>query len=115
MANLSNERWAFKESSDPGRYKVLGTIPGKKFTIAIIPFTSTGDSEKDELLKKEAEDHARLIAAAPELLEALEDADKTIEYLQNKFISMEKEHDHAATRTGNARRNILLALQKAKP
>lgn len=48
------------------------------------------------------------------LYEALIEAEKTIAYLQRKYISMEQKDDHAATRSGNARRKINEALAKAE-
>ena len=42
--------------------------------------------------------NAQLIATAPELVDALKQSHALIKFLQRKFVSMEKEHDHAANR-----------------
>lgn len=57
--------------------------------------------------------NAHLIAAAPEMLEALEDALSTIKYLQDKFITMAQNHDHAAVRTVKTIGKIETAITKA--
>lgn len=57
--------------------------------------------------------NAKLITAAPDMLSALEDAIRLIKYYQHKFITMEKEHDHAATITVNTLGRIVLAIEKA--
>jgi len=61
----------------------------------------------------ESEANAQLIAAAPTLLEALRKAEVAISYLQQMFVTMEKEHDHAAMMSGHARRTIREAIEKA--
>lgn len=58
-----------KKSDTEAYVKVRGTIIGAKFKIADIPFLTVEGASFEE---EEAQANARLIAAAPELLEALE-------------------------------------------
>lgn len=64
-------KWKVTHSESKDAYNVIGTVPGLKYKIARCPYLQLGDLGLDEMSKKEAEANARLISAAPDLLEAL--------------------------------------------
>ena len=70
--------WKVKRSESKPAFNVIGTALGGKYKIARCPITDFGstypETNKAELIEVEA--NAKLIAAAPELLEALIEARK---------------------------------------
>lgn len=74
--------WQVKHSESKPAFNVIGTALGGKYKIARCPYVVTGNEKDiDDRLVKEAEANARLIASAPELLEALCS-------LQNSLVSL---------------------------
>lgn len=73
--------WKFNDVSMSGKphYNVIGTALGGKFKIANVPWVDGDRADIEEALA-----NAKLIAAAPELLEALQDMvsffDKNVKY-----------------------------------
>lgn len=67
--------WRVKRSESKPAFNVVGTKVGCKYKIARCPYISDDD-------KQEAEANAKLIAAAPELLEALQCLFNACEVLQ---------------------------------
>ena len=64
--------WVVKHSESKTAYNVIGTIPGLKYKIARCPYLVTPSiRELSHNDKEETRANAQLIAAAPELLEAL--------------------------------------------
>ena len=64
--------WIVKHSESKAAFNVIGTTLCRKYKIARCPYPVLKDAEKfNEREKAEAEANAKLIAAAPELLEAL--------------------------------------------
>jgi hypothetical protein len=65
--------WTVKHSESKTAFNVIGTALGGKYKIARCPYFSTNGMypETDRRDKAETEANAQLIAAAPELLEAL--------------------------------------------
>jgi len=60
--------WSVKPSKSNNAFNVVCKVLGNKYKVARCPFYETKFDEHDKL---EAEANAKLIAAAPELLEAL--------------------------------------------
>ncbi|MES2620203.1 MAG: hypothetical protein V4615_05055 [Bacteroidota bacterium] len=58
--------WAVKHSETKPAFNVIGTVLGGRYKIARCPYIAALNREREE-----AQSNARLIAAAPELLEAL--------------------------------------------
>jgi len=80
-------RWQVKHSESKTAFNVVGTVLGGRYKIARCPYLQ---SEKlvditNSLEKKEAKANARLIAAAPELLDACIEALKFVDVEEPAF------------------------------
>lgn len=68
--------WDVKHSESKPAFNVIGTALGGKYKIARCPYVVLQQGESRDILNdrecKEAEANAKLIAAAPEMLEALQ-------------------------------------------
>lgn len=67
-------QWKIKHSLSNYSFNIVGSVFGGKYKIARIPYPYDNNFPKElnEREKLEAEANAKLIAAAPELLEALQ-------------------------------------------
>lgn len=65
--------WDIVHSESKPAVNVIGTVLGGKYKIARCPYIICEDTEITERDRKEALANAKLIAAAPDLLEALEE------------------------------------------
>lgn len=65
--------WIVKHSESKLAFNIIGTGLGGKYKIARVPYISTDGRNKeiDIREKTEAEIHAKLISAAPELIESI--------------------------------------------
>jgi len=67
--------WKIKHSESKDAFNIIGTITGGRYKIARVPYFLTNAFEKiNEREKLESEANAKLIACAPEMLEALKEA-----------------------------------------
>jgi len=66
------ENWIVKHSESKDAFNIIDTKIGGKYKIARVPYLVTETMENvNKREKTEAEQHAKLIASAPEMLEAL--------------------------------------------
>lgn len=67
--------WKVQHSESKPAFNVIGTILGGKYKIARCPYVFLQDGEQRNIIndreREEAEANAKLISAAPELLQAL--------------------------------------------
>jgi hypothetical protein len=64
-------QWKVKHSESKPAFNVIGTILGGKYKIARCPYLVTENEIIDKREKEEAQANANLIAAAPDMYEAL--------------------------------------------
>jgi hypothetical protein len=64
--------WQIKHSESKSAFNVIGTNLGEKYKIARCPYVVSELTELTDRERKEAEANAKLIAAAPEMLDALD-------------------------------------------
>jgi hypothetical protein len=74
--------WEVKHSESKSAFNIVGTQLGGKYKLARVPYLVDDRlGELNDTWKQEAEANAKLIAAAPELLEALELNSKMLDML----------------------------------
>jgi len=71
MSGYTKVPWKYQHSAKNFAFNVIGTMVGGKYKIARCPYVVIDNEVLNEREYKEAEANAKLIAAAPELLEAL--------------------------------------------
>jgi len=70
-------KWIIKHSISKDAFNIVGTVLGGNYKIARIPYLRTETLEDvNEKEKLEAENNAKLIACAPEMLETLMEVSK---------------------------------------
>lgn len=69
--NYTKGPWNVRHSESKTAFNVIGTVPGCKYKIARCPYIITAIEELDKREKDEAEANAKLIAAAPDMLQVL--------------------------------------------
>ena len=78
--------WQVVHSESKNAWNVIGTMLGGKFKLAKVPYILMERKDDNDsfnrAMRREAEADAKLIAAAPELLEALKLCVKRMEELQ---------------------------------
>lgn len=69
---LKDLNWEFEHSKKNDHFNVIGKNIGGKYKIAVVPYLSLPDLPlATEVNKKEAEQHVKLMAFAPEMLKHL--------------------------------------------
>lgn len=84
--------WKVKHSESKSSWNVIGTVIGLRYKIARCPYMVTNNLKNiNERERKEQEANAKLIAAAPDLLEALQSVKSVIDNSEHWWIdSLEK-------------------------
>lgn len=72
MNKYTRGQWIVKHIESKNAFNVVGTALGGNRKIARCPYVVTGMEKTDKREKEEAEANAKLISAAPDLLEALQ-------------------------------------------
>ena len=73
--------WKVKKSESKPAFNVVGTSVGLRYKIARCPYNIVGNSAIDEMEETEAKANAALIAAAPDMYEALKYAKAALKEL----------------------------------
>lgn len=70
---FSKSQWTYRHSESKEAFNVIGSL-GENFKIARVPYTTFDQypSKTNDVFKQIAENTARLIAAAPDMLRALQ-------------------------------------------
>jgi len=79
----------------PGHGTHLGFAIVTQYPSISIGSVHLGNTDRIEPIRRA---NAQLMATSPELVDALQESHELIKFLQSKFVSMEKEHDHTANR-----------------
>jgi len=87
-------KWEVKHSESKNAFNIIGTELGGKYKIARIPyFVAKYSEEVSEREKLEAEQHAKLIACAPEMFEKLKETLDVLKWYMNNTYPDDDKHE----------------------